>query len=462
MNLAVIGSGYVGLVAGACFAESGNDVICADIDPKKIARLQKGEIPIYEPGLEELVQRNAEDGRLSFTTDVAGAIQASEVIFIAVGTPQDEDGSADLSYVVGVAETIGKNMNGPKIVVNKSTVPVGTADKVRETISKLSKYSFDVVSNPEFLKEGAALEDFMKPDRVVIGADTVESAEVMRELYAPFVRTENPILVMDVRSAEMTKYASNALLAAKVTFMNEIANLCEQVGADVSQVRRGVGTDQRIGPSFLFPGVGYGGSCFPKDVRALMRIGEEYDSKMEIIAAVDRVNTSQKTRLPKKVIQHFGSREAVKGKKFALWGLSFKPKTDDMREAPSLTVIDELTNLGATIVAYDPEGMANAKAILAGNKSVTFAESSYDALDGADALLIVTEWNEFRRPNFGRVSQLLNQPVIFDGRNLFEPAKMNRLGFAYYSIGRTPVGIEHTKSNPLVTGQSKLAEGTAA
>jgi UDPglucose 6-dehydrogenase len=332
-------------------------------------------------------------------------------------------------------------MNGPKIIVNKSTVPVGTAHKVREKIRGLTSFNFDVVSNPEFLKEGSALEDFMKPDRVVIGADSVEAAEVMRELYAPFVRTENPILVMDIKSAEVTKYASNALLATKITFMNEIANLCENVGADVSQVRRGVGTDSRIGPYFLFPGVGYGGSCFPKDVRALMRIGEEHGTTFEIVSAVDRVNTRQKARLISKVLEHFGGAAAVKGRRFALWGLAFKPKTDDMREAPSLTVIDELNKLGAEVVAYDPEAMENAKRLLAKTgAALEFADSSYGALEGADGLLIVTEWNEFRRPNFGRMSQLLKNPVIFDGRNLFEPAKMNRLGFRYYSIGRSAVG----------------------
>lgn len=442
MNIAVIGTGYVGLVAGACFAESGNDVVCVDIDKEKIARLNRGEVPIYEPGLEDLISHNTTAGRLTFTTDVVSAVQGSEVIFIAVGTPQDEDGSADLRHVLKVAESIGKAMNGPKIVVNKSTVPVGTADLVAAEISKHTAISFDVVSNPEFLKEGAAIEDFMKPDRVVIGTSSVEAAEVMRELYAPFVRTGNPVLVMDVRSAEVTKYAANAMLATRVTFMNEIANLCERVGADVSNVQRGVGSDSRIGPSFLFPGVGYGGSCFPKDVRALINTGSQHDLALEVVRAVDRVNEFQKGSLTRKIVAHYGSREAVKGKRFALWGLSFKPKTDDMREAPSLVVIRDLCELGAQIVAYDPEAVENAKSILdksAQKSQIRFVSSSYEALDGADALLIVTEWNEFRRPNFSKMSQLLKEPVIFDGRNLFEPLKMLRLGFTYHSIGRPSV-----------------------
>jgi UDPglucose 6-dehydrogenase len=442
MNIGVIGTGYVGLVAGACFAESGNEVICCDVDEAKIAGLNRGEIPIYEPGLEDLIQRNSEGGRMSFTTDIQATVQGSEVIFIAVGTPQDTDGSADLRYVLKVAESIGRHMNGPKIVVNKSTVPVATADLVAQEIAKHTQLPFDVVSNPEFLKEGSAIDDFMKPDRVVIGTSSVEAAEVMRELYSPFVRTGNPILVMDVRSAEVTKYTANAYLATRVSFMNEIANLCEAVGADVNNVRRGIGSDSRIGPSFLFPGVGYGGSCFPKDVRALMRTAQEYNSPLEIVTSVDRVNTRQKSVLTKKIIEHYGSPSALSGKKFAVWGLSFKPKTDDMREAPSLTLIKELSELGATFTAFDPEAMTVAKSMLekAGNNSVTFVESSYEALPGADALIIVTEWNEFRRPNFSKISQSLKSPVIFDGRNLFEPSKMLRLGFVYHSIGRATVG----------------------
>jgi UDPglucose 6-dehydrogenase len=438
MNIAVIGTGYVGLVTGACFAESGHDVICVDINKEKIAGLNRGEVPIYEPGLDELLKNSLEAGRIQFLTDTDYAVQNSEVIFIAVGTPEDTDGSADLSQVLGVAATIGKAMNGPKIIVNKSTVPVGTADLVGQEISKYTQIPFDVVSNPEFLKEGSAIEDFMKPDRIVIGTSSVEAAEVMRDLYAPFVRTNNPILVMDVRSAEVTKYAANAFLATRISFMNEIANLCEAVGADVNNVRRGVGTDSRIGPSFLFPGVGYGGSCFPKDVRALMKTSVKYNSPLQIVAAVDEVNATQKMKLPHKVISHYGG--SVAGKRFALWGLAFKPKTDDMREAPSLTVIRELSARGATFAAYDPEAIHTAKRALGElSGKVEFCENAYDALHQADALLIVTEWNEFRRPNFGRMSSLLKEPLIFDGRNLFEPTTMKRLGFTYYSIGRSPV-----------------------
>jgi len=441
MNIGVIGTGYVGLVAGACFAESGNEVICCDIDESKIARLKKGEIPIYEPGLDDLIARNVEADRLAFSTDVALTVQSSEVIFIAVGTPQDTDGSADLRFVLSVAEQIGKNMNGPKIVVNKSTVPVATADLVAQEIAKHTDTPFDVVSNPEFLKEGSAIDDFMKPDRVVIGTSSVEAAEIMRELYSPFVRTGNPILVMDVRSAEVTKYTANAYLATRVSFMNEIANLCEAVGADVNNVRRGIGSDTRIGQSFLFPGVGYGGSCFPKDVRALMRTAEEYKSPLEIVSSVDRVNTNQKSVMAKKVIGHFGSKEAIRGKRFAVWGLAFKPRTDDMREAPAITIIKELAALGATFAAFDPEAMTVARSIFSkSDVPIEFTENSYDALEGADALLIVTEWNEFRRPNFAKMSQALKAPVIFDGRNLFEPSKMLRLGFTYHSIGRQTVG----------------------
>ncbi len=441
MNVGVIGSGYVGLVAGACFAESGNEVVCADINEDKIAALNRGEVPIFEPGLDRLIESNIKGDRLSFTTDIPLAVRGSEVIFIAVGTPQDEDGSADLQYVLKVAETIGKNMNGPKIVVNKSTVPVGTAALVAEEIRKHTDLPFDVVSNPEFLKEGSAIDDFMKPDRVVIGTTSVEAAEVMRELYSPFVRTNNPILVMDNQSAEVTKYAANALLATRVTFMNEIANLCEEVGADVSQVRTGVGTDSRLGPSFLFPGVGYGGSCFPKDVRALIKTGEEHGVGMSIIKSVDLANNRQKSRIVEKVIKHFGGEANIKGKTFGVWGLAFKPNTDDMREAPSITVIKSLVELGATIQAYDPEAAEVAQGVFSGiDANISYCESSYQAASGADALLIITEWNEFRRPNFNKITEALESPVIFDGRNLFDPSKMNRLGFTYYSIGRGPVG----------------------
>ncbi|MCC6932330.1 MAG: UDP-glucose/GDP-mannose dehydrogenase family protein [Deltaproteobacteria bacterium] len=443
MNVGVIGAGYVGLVAGACFAESGNEVICMDVDQEKIDNLTKGIIPIYEPGLEELIKDNVQRERLRFSTDLSAAVKGSEIIFIAVGTPQDKDGSADLRYVLNVAKQIGENMNGPKIVVCKSTVPVGTADLVREEIRKQTNIQFDVVSNPEFLKEGSALDDFMKPDRVVIGTDSVEAGEVMRELYSPFTRTDNPILVMDNRSAEVTKYAANALLATKVTFMNEVANLCEVVGADVNQVRHGIGSDSRIGQSFLFPGVGYGGSCFPKDTRALVRTAKDYKVSFEIVEAVDRVNEAQKSRLAQKVTEYYGGAKNVQGKKFAIWGLAFKPKTDDMREAPSITIISELCAMGASVQAYDPEAIAVAKKVFSGPQyKIAFAQSNYDALKGADALLIITEWGEFRRPNFTKMAELLAKPVIFDGRNLFEPAKMRRLGFTYHSIGRKTVSPE--------------------
>ena len=443
MNVGVIGTGYVGLVAGACFSESGNDVICADVNQEKIDTLLGGEVPIYEPGLRDLVRHNSEADRLSFTTDIPLAIRSSEVIFVAVGTPQDRDGSADLRFVLEVAKTIGQNMNGPKIVVNKSTVPVGTARLVAEEISKHTDLDFDVVSNPEFLKEGSAIDDFMKPDRVVIGTSSVEAAEIMRELYAPFVRTGNPVLVMDVPSAEVTKYAANALLATKVTFMNEVANLCEEVGADVSHVRKGIGSDNRIGPHFLFPGVGYGGSCFPKDIRALLNTGDDRGVSMEIVKAVDTVNERQKRRLVEKIISHYGGSEEVRGKCFALWGLSFKPRTDDMREAPSITIVKELAALGAKVRAYDPEAMEAAKKIFSETgASLEYAETNYEALEGADALIIVTEWNEFRRPNFTRMAETLKHPLIFDGRNLFEPSTMRRLGFTYYSIGRPVVSSQ--------------------
>lgn len=443
MNIAVIGTGYVGLVAGACFAESGNDVICVDINEEKIALLNRGEVPIYEPGLEELIKSNAKAGRICFSTDTVTAIQGSEVIFIAVGTPQDRDGSADLKFVLEVAKTIGTHMNGPKIIVNKSTVPVGTARLVGEEVKKYTEIDFDVVSNPEFLKEGSAIDDFLRPDRVVIGTDSVQAAEVMRELYSPFVRTGNPILVMDVRSAEVTKYTANAMLATKISFMNEIANLCEAVGADVDNVRQGIGTDARIGPHFLFSGVGYGGSCFPKDVRALMRTADEYEEPLRIVSAVDQVNAAQKERLVEKIKKHYGGAAAISGKKFALWGLAFKPKTDDMREAPSITVVNALSELGASVVAFDPEATPVAKEVFAKTPAkITFAENNYDALEGADALIIVTEWNEFRRPNFTKIQKALKSPVIFDGRNLFEPSKMLRLGFSYHSIGRQSVGAK--------------------
>ena len=440
MNVCVVGSGYVGLVAGACFADSGNDVICVDIDELKIENLKKGILPIYEPGLGELVKRNAREKRLSFTTDIKEAVEQSVVCFIAVGTPPGEDGSADLQYVLGVARDIGRNMNSYTVIVDKSTVPVGTADKVKEAVSEeLEKrgvdYGFHVVSNPEFLKEGAAIDDFMKPDRVVIGVDDGADAEgIMKELYEPFVRTDNPILVMDVKSAEMTKYAANAKLAVRISFMNEIANLCERVGADVSSVRKGVGSDSRIGHSFLFSGIGYGGSCFPKDVKALTKTAAENDYEFKILEAVEKVNELQKSILVDKMISYYGGENNIKGKTFALWGLSFKPKTDDMREAPSIVMINKLLQMGARIVAHDPVAMEEAKHIF--NDSIEYRNINYDALKDVDALLVATEWNEFRRPNFDRIKSLMKEPVIFDGRNIYNPKEMKKMEFKYFSIGR--------------------------
>jgi UDPglucose 6-dehydrogenase len=435
MKVCVVGTGYVGLVAGTCFAECGNEVICVDVDQRKLALLREGKSPIYEPGLEELLRRNQREGRLSFTDDLADAVRKSMFCFIAVGTPERADGSADLSAVLGVAAVIGRAMVGYRIVVVKSTVPVGTADRVRQEIAALTSHPFDVVSNPEFLKEGAAVEDFMKPDRVVIGSSSEKAIELMKELYAPFVRTENPIFVMDNRSAEMTKYAANALLATRISFMNEVANLCERVGADVNLVRRGVGSDRRIGQHFLFPGVGYGGSCFPKDVQAMIQTAEEYGLDSAMLRAVDAVNDRQKHVLVHKVKAHF--RGDLRDRSFAVWGLSFKPRTDDMREAPSLTVVEGLLKAGAQVRVHDPEALAEARRYF--GDRVRYCETNYDALGGADALLILTEWNEFRRPDFARMKQLLKQPVVFDGRNLYEPGDMAELGFVYYSIGRLSV-----------------------
>ncbi len=442
MNICVIGTGYVGLVAGTCFADSGNDVICVDIDAKKIERLKKGEIPIYEPGLEELVRRNAKDGRLRFTTDIAYAVKNSLVCFIAVGTPPGEDGSADLKYVLGAARDIGRYMDGYKIIVDKSTVPVGTASKARaaikEEIDKRGKdYAFDVVSNPEFLKEGAAIDDFMKPDRVVIGAEAEKAKEIMRELYEPFVRTGKPILFMDVKSAEVTKYAANAMLATKISFINEIANLCALVGADINNVRKGIGHDRRIGFEFLFPGVGYGGSCFPKDVQAIIRTAGEYGYDMKILKSVEDVNYRQKGVIVAKILEHFKRQDSnsLAGKTIGIWGLSFKPKTDDMREAPSITIISKLLDAGAKIKAHDPEAMDEARKIF-GNK-VEYIKDNYEVARGADALAIITEWNEFRRPNFEKIKNLMKSPVIFDGRNIYDPVEMRNMGFTYYGMGKT-------------------------
>ena len=435
MNLGVIGTGYVGLVAGTCFAEMGNRVVCCDVDEGKIARLNRGELPIYEPGLADLIHRNTEERRLFFTTDLARTVRESEIVFIAVGTPPDEDGSADVRHVAAVARAIGRAANGAKIVVNKSTVPVGTGALVARILAEESEHPCAVVSNPEFLKEGAAIDDFMKPDRVVLGSDDPRALRVMEELYAPFVRTGKPILGMDIRSAELTKYAANAMLAARITLMNEIANICDLVGADVERVRQGVGSDSRLGPSFLFPGVGYGGSCFPKDVRALAQLATGLAYEPRLLLAVHDVNEAQKRRLVQKVRGHFG--DSFEGLRFAVWGLAFKPQTDDMREAPSLVVVEELLRRGGRVVVYDPEAMEGARRLL--GTRVAYAAGPYEALEGADALLVVTEWHEFRYPDFGRIRAALRRPVVFDGRNVWPPAKMAELGFTYVSLGRPPV-----------------------
>ncbi|MCD6115934.1 UDP-glucose/GDP-mannose dehydrogenase family protein [bacterium] len=433
MKLSVIGTGYVGLVAGACFAEAGNEVICMDNDKEKIDKLNNGIIPIYEPGLDKMVERNSQNNKLLFTTDIKKTVEDSDVIFIAVGTPPDEDGSADLTYVLSVAKDIGSYMNREKIVVDKSTVPVGTAHKVYETIKKETEYNVVVVSNPEFLKEGAAIDDFMYPDRVVIGTSDKQAAETMQELYAPFVRTGNPIIVMDELSAEITKYAANSLLATKISFMNEIANFCSTVGADVSMVRKGIGSDKRIGYSFIFPGVGYGGSCFPKDVKALIRTAKQHEYDMRILQSVEDVNEDQKKALIPMIEKHYGKN--LKGKTFTLWGLSFKPKTDDMREAPARIIIKELADRGAAIHAHDPAAMDEARR-LGLDKNVTLFDDNYEALKGSDGLLIITEWLEYREPNFDKIKSLLNAPVIFDGRNIYNPKKIREHGFIYFSIGR--------------------------
>ena len=431
MKIAVIGSGYVGLVAGACLAENGNDVVCVDKDAVKVRMLQRGRIPIYEPGLEEMVRRNRTEKRLTFTTNLSRGVRSSQIIFIAVGTPTGEDGSADLRYVLDVAREIGRAMNGYRVIVAKSTVPVGTSEKVREVMRKETSHPFSVVSNPEFLKQGAAIDDFMKPDRVVIGAEDSRAAEIMKELYAPFTRTGAPIMMMDCASAELCKYAANAMLATRISFMNEVANVCEVVGADVDQVRRAVASDRRIGASFLFPGVGYGGSCFPKDVKAMLKFAAAKSYDFQILKAVETVNERQKVRLLGKMQKHFGS---LQGKRIAVWGLSFKPKTDDMREAPAVPLICGLIDAGATVQAYDPEAMKVARSIF-GTK-VQYSEKSYDALKGADALTIVTEWNEFREPDFTRIRKMMRTPVIFDGRNIYNPEQIRSFGFTYYSIGR--------------------------
>jgi UDPglucose 6-dehydrogenase len=435
MKLCVIGTGYVGLVAGTCFAESGNDVVCVDNVVAKIEALRRGAVPIYEPGLQELIRRNVEERRLDFSTDLADAVRRSAVCFIAVGTPSGDDGSADLGAVMAVAREIARAMDGYRVIVAKSTVPIGTSERLRSEMAAVTTHPFDVVSNPEFMKEGAAIEDFMKPDRVVIGAASPKAVECMRELYEPFVRTGNPILVMDNPSAEMTKYAANALLATRISFMNEIANLCERVGADVDQVRRGIGYDRRIGHHFLFPGIGYGGSCFPKDVKAVIHTAHEHGMEFPLLNAVEDVNEAQKRRLVEKVTGEFG--ENLKGRRFAIWGLAFKPRTDDMREAPSIAVVEGLLTRGAELAVHDPEAMGEARRVF--GDRVTYHRMNYEALDGADALLIVTEWNEFRRPDFARMKRLLRRPIIFDGRNVYDPDIMREHGFTYVPIGRASV-----------------------
>jgi UDPglucose 6-dehydrogenase len=432
MKIAVVGTGYVGLVTGTCFAETGNDVTCVDIDKKKVEKLSSGQITIYEPGLEKLFLRNVKEERLRFTTSLYEGVKDAEIVFLALPTPPGEDGSADLKYILGVAKDLGELMTDYKVIVDKSTVPVGTAEKVYTAISKTYVGDFDVVSNPEFLREGVAVDDFMKPDRVVIGASSERARKVMGELYAPFVRSGNPVIYMDVRSAELTKYAANSFLATKISFMNEVAQLCERLGADVDMVRRGIGSDDRIGKRFLFPGIGYGGSCFPKDVQALVKSSNEVGYDFQILNAVMDVNEKQKLHLLPKIKRYF--KGDLKGKRIALWGLAFKPNTDDIREAPALYIIDELVKEGAVVCAYDPEAVNNVRALL-GDK-IEFAENQYDCLEGADALVIATEWNEFRTPNFLKIVTALKNKVIFDGRNLFEADAIKELGFYYESVGR--------------------------
>lgn len=439
MKISVIGTGYVGLVSGACFAQMGNSVTCVDIDEKKIASLKVGKIPIYEPGLEKMVLENYRSSTLRFTTNAKDAIASSKICFIAVGTPMGEDGSADLQYVLAVAKMIGKSMQEYLVIVDKSTVPVGTADKVRECIqseldARAVSIKFDIVSNPEFLKEGAAIQDFMRPDRVVIGADSQKALDIMHNLYAPFMKTHDRFIAMDIKSAEMTKYTANAMLATKISFMNEIANICERVGADVNQVRNGIGSDSRIGYSFIYPGCGYGGSCFPKDVQALAKTAKDFGYEPKILDAVEAVNYAQKKLMSTKVINHFGTN--LKGKIFAVWGLAFKPETDDMREASSITIISELTALGAKIVAYDPKARHEAENFyLKDNLNVSYADSKYEVLKNADALILVTEWQEFRSPDFDEVKKLMKSALFFDGRNQFNKERMSEIGFEYFQVG---------------------------
>ena len=440
MNITVVGTGYVGLVTGTCFAESGINVTCVDIDKEKIEKLKKGHVPIYEPGLDALLERNIEKGRIHFTTSLKKGIHDSDAVFIAVGTPPDEDGSADLKYVLGVAREIGQHMEDYKVIITKSTVPVGTSYKVKSAVEEeLEKRDvripFDVASNPEFLKEGSAVDDFLKPDRIVVGIESKRAEKVMRRLYKPFLMNGHPLLFMDIFSSEMTKYAANSMLATKISFMNDIANLCEKVGANVDLVRKGIGSDARIGNKFIYPGTGYGGSCFPKDVQALVRTADEFGHSLEVLKAVEAVNYRQKTVLVEKIKKHFG--EDLKGKHFGMWGLSFKPKTDDMREAPALVIVDALRELGATVRAYDPVAMEEAKRIL--GEKVQYAKDEYDAVIDADALIVVTEWSEFRMPNFRIMEKLMTNKTIFDGRNIYDVEEMRDLGFDYYSIGREVV-----------------------
>lgn len=432
MKICVIGTGYVGLVAGTCLADMGNDVICVDNDLKKLEMLEKGIVPIYEPGLEELIKANVMEGRLTFSSNLADAVQKSLVCFIAVGTPQSEDGSADMRYVMDVAESIGKAINGYKVIVDKSTVPVGTADKVKAAIAKFYDGEFDVVSNPEFLKQGAAVDDFLKPDRVVIGSNSAKATAIMQEVYAPFFRTASRFVIMDVKSAEMTKYAANSFLAVKISYANEIANICEAVGADAEMVRIGMCSDKRIGSQFLFPGLGYGGSCFPKDVKALLKTAKDHNCGHRLIESADEVNKEQRVIFINKILRKFGS--DIKGKTFAVWGLTFKPKTNDMRMSPAITIINAILELGGKVQAYDPKGFEQAKTIW-GDK-ITYSKSSYDALEGADCLLLLTEWNEFRRPDFDKVKELLKSPVVFDGRNQYDAQRMKQRGFDYICVGR--------------------------
>lgn len=435
MKIAVVGTGYVGLVTGTCFAETGNDVCCVDIDAQKVEGMKNGKMPIFEPGLDLLFERNIRQGRLKFTTSLEEGIKDAKIIFLALPTPPGEDGSADLKYILGVSEQLGPLLEKYAVIVDKSTVPVGTAEKVIEKIKLGAKVEFDVVSNPEFLREGVAVEDFMKPDRVVIGTNSEKAQKVINELYAPFVRQGHPIIFMDIRSAELTKYAANAFLATKITFMNEIANLAEKLGADVENVRKGIGTDDRIGKRFLFAGIGYGGSCFPKDVMALSKTSTEFGYDFKILNSVMEVNHTQKTKLIPSILSHFGN--DLKGKTIGMWGLAFKPNTDDIREAPALYLIDDLVKAGAKVLVFDPEGMENVKKAI-GDK-VTYASNQYEAIDGADALLIVTEWSVFRSPDFDKMESLLKNKVIFDGRNLFELSKMEELGYKYISIGRREI-----------------------